>query len=171
MRDAGASRIMTRRREAKKESTLITDRGRIERHIKPLLGRLSVAAVTRDDVESFMHDVAAGKTATRTKTGKKRGLANVRGGRGTASRTVGLLGAIFSYAVRHRIRADNPVRGVTRFADRKRERRLSDDEYKSLGNAIREGYPSKHVASSSRSGAFPCLNRMASRRGAWAAVG
>jgi hypothetical protein len=30
----------------------------------------------------------------------------VRGGRGTASRTVGLLGA--SYAVRHRMRPDNP---------------------------------------------------------------
>ena len=72
---------MTRRREAKKTSTLITDRGRIERHIKPLLGALSVATVTRDDVELFMHDVATGKTATRTKTGKKRGLANVRGGR------------------------------------------------------------------------------------------
>jgi integrase len=128
---------MTWRRSAKKTSTLATDRGRVERHIKPLLGRRTVGAVTREDVEAFMHDVAAGKTASRTKT-KPRGLARVRGGRGTATRTVGLLGAIFAYAVRHRMRADNPVHGVTRFADGKRHRRLSDDEYKALGDALRQ---------------------------------
>lgn len=135
--DAIAGRLMTRRRSAKKTSTLATDRGRVERHIKPLLGRRTVGAVTREDVEAFMHDVAAGKTASRTKT-KPRGLARVRGGRGTATRTVGLLGAIFAYAVRHRMRADNPVHGVTRFADGKRHRRLSDDEYKALGDALRQ---------------------------------
>ena len=48
---------------------------------------------------------------------KKRGLAHVRVGRGTASRTVGLLGAIFAYAVRHRMRRNNPVHGVIRPAD------------------------------------------------------
>jgi integrase len=83
-----------------------------------------------------MHKVAEGKTAKRAKTDKKRGVSHVRGGMGTASRTVGLLGAIFSYAVRRRIRADNPVRGVMRPADGRRERRLSDDEYKALGVAL-----------------------------------
>jgi integrase len=135
--DAEAGRLMTRRRTAKKASTLLSDKGRVEKHIKPLLGRMKVAAVTREDVEGFMHDVAEGKTAARAKTGKKRGLSNVRGGMGTASRTVGLLGAIFTYAVRHRMRADNPVHGVVRPADGKRERRLSDDEYAALGAALR----------------------------------
>jgi integrase len=135
--DAEAGRLVTRRRVAKKTSTLTTDRGRIERHIKPLLGRRVVASVTRDDVETFMHDVAAGKTAGKTKT-KPRGLARVRGGRGTASRTVGLLGAIFAYAVRHRMRPDNPAHGVLRPADGRRERRLSDEEYKALCEALRK---------------------------------
>jgi integrase len=134
--DAEAGRLLTRRKIPKKATTLATDRGRIERHIKPRLGRLSVASVTREDVDAFMHAVAEGKTATRVKTAKKRGLARVRGGKGTASRTVGLLGAIFTYAVRHRMRSDNPVRGVTRFADGQRERRLSDTEYKALGDAL-----------------------------------
>jgi integrase len=135
--DAEAGRLMTRRREPKKASTLATDRGRIERHIKPLLGSRAVAAVTREDIETFLHDVAAGKTAGRTKTAKKGGLAHVRGGRGTASRTTGLLGAIFTYAVRHRMRRDNPVHGVVRPADGRRERRLVDAEYEALGRALR----------------------------------
>jgi integrase len=137
--DAEAGRLMTRRRTAKKASTLLTDRGRIERHIKPLLGSRAVAAVTHEDIEAFLHDVRAGKTAGRTKTAKNRGLARVRGGKGTASRTVGLLGAIFAYAVRHRMRSDNPVRGVMRPADGRRERRLSDAEYEALGEALRAG--------------------------------
>ena len=77
---------------------------------------MTVAAVTAEDVESFMHAVAAGKTARKSKT-KPRGLSIVRGGRGAATRTVGLLGAIFTYAIRKKLRADNPVRGVIRFAD------------------------------------------------------
>jgi integrase len=134
--DAEAGRLLTRRKAAKKASTIATDKGRVERHIKPLLGSLKVPAVTSEDVDRFMHAVAEGQTVARIKTGKKRGLANVRGGKGTASRTVGLLGAIFTYAVRHRMRPDNPVRGVIRFADGKRERRLSEDEYKMLGAAL-----------------------------------
>ena len=136
--DAEAGRLLTRRKAPKKPSTLVTDKGRVEKHIKPLLGRLKVAAVTREDIESFMHAVAEGKTAARTKTGKKGGLSNVRGGIGTASRTVGLLGAIFTYAVRHRMRSDNPVHGVMRPADGRRDRRLSDDEYAALGIALRK---------------------------------
>jgi integrase len=135
--DAEAGRLLTRRKVPKKMSTLAIDRGRIARHIKPLLGQMKVAAVTREDVDGFMHDVASGKTAGNTKTAKKRGLARVRGGKGAATRAVGLLGGIFTYAVAHRMRGDNPVRGVIRFADGKRERRLSDDEYKMLGEALR----------------------------------
>jgi Arm DNA-binding domain len=134
--DAEAGRLLTRRKKAKKRSTLEIDKGRIERHIKPLLGRLKVTAVISDDIDNFMHDVAEGKTAGNTKSAKKRGLARVRGGKTTATRTVGLLGGIFSYAVQHRMRQDNPVRGVIRFEDGKRERRLTDDEYKALGDAL-----------------------------------
>jgi integrase len=101
--DVEAGRLLTRRHIAKKESTLISDRGRIARHIIPLLGRKSVASITRNDVEDFMHDVAVGKTAAREKT-KPRGLSIVRGGRGVAGRTVALLGAIFTYAVRQGLR-------------------------------------------------------------------
>jgi integrase len=134
--DALAGRLLTRRRVPKKASTLAIDRGRIERHIKPLLGHMKVSAVTQEDIDAFLHDVAEGKTALKTKTGKKRGLARVQGGKGAANRAVGLLGGIFSYAVRNRMRPDNPVHGLTRFADGKRDRRLSEEEYLALGKAI-----------------------------------
>jgi integrase len=136
--DAEAGRLLTRRKVAKKTSTLSTDKGRIERHIKPLLGNMKVPSVTRADIEKFMHDVAEGKTAGRTKTTKKRGLANVRGGKGTASRTTGLLGAIFTYAIGRNIRTDNPVHGVIRYADGRKERRLSSLEYQALGTAMKQ---------------------------------
>src|SRR5262249_29436557 len=42
------------------------------------------------------------------------------------------------YAVRNRMRSDNPVHGVMRPADGKRERRLSDEEYAALGEALRQ---------------------------------
>ena len=82
--DALAGRVRTRSKEAKRASTLRIDRGRIDRHIKPLLGAMSVAAVTRHDVEKFLHDVADGRTAGKTKT-KARGLARVTGGETAAN--------------------------------------------------------------------------------------
>jgi hypothetical protein len=70
------------------------------------LGKMAVVDVDRTDIDRFLHDVAAGKTAARIKTGRY-GLARVSGGKGTATRTLELLGAIFTYAVRNRMRADN----------------------------------------------------------------
>lgn len=138
LQDAEAGRLLTRKGRAKKASTLTTDRSRIERHIKPLLGSMKVPTVTRADVERFMHAVAEGETAGRVKLARKRALSNVRGGKGAASRTVGLLGAILAYAERKRMIAENPVRGVIRYADGKRERRLTADEYAALGTALRK---------------------------------
>jgi Arm DNA-binding domain len=82
--DAESGRLITRRGTSKKPDTILTDRGRIERHIKPLLGRQPVASITRDDIRAFMHHVAEGKTACRAKSPNKYGLANVRGGKATA---------------------------------------------------------------------------------------
>lgn len=92
--------------------------------------------MTRADIERFMHDVAVGKTAARIKTGP-RGLARVTGGKGTATRVVALLGAIFTYAVRRGMRPDNPCALIVKFAVGRRDRRLSDAEYAPLGAALR----------------------------------
>lgn len=133
--DAEAGRVMTRRKK-KKPSTLATDKGRVERHIKPLLGRLKVRAVTSRDIERFRDAVTDGATAARIKTGRH-GLARVTGGAGTATRTLALLGVIFTYAIRKGLRTDNPVHGVETHGYNKRERRLTAEEYEAFGKALR----------------------------------
>lgn len=153
--DAEAGRLLTRRGLAKKASTLLTDRGRIAGHIKPQLGTLKVPSVTRRDIERFMHAIAAGETKKRQKTAKRGGLSILRGGKGTASRTVGLLGAIFTYAQRKGLRSDNPVHGVVRYADNTRERRLSDDEYKALGIGLAKAAEAPPAPKSPRKGSPP----------------
>jgi integrase len=130
-----AGRVLTRHKAGKKSSTIAGDKGRIERHIKPLLGTLKVAAVTRAEVERFRDGVSEGATAKQIKT-RKHGLARVTGGRGTATRAMGLLGAIFAFAIRRGLRTDNPVSGVERHADGRRIRRASPSEYSALGKAL-----------------------------------
>ena len=98
MADAKAGLVLTRFGSGKKPSTLAIDEGRVARHIKPVLGRLAVASVTAADIRNLRDVVAAGKTACDVKTGR-RGLARVRGGKGAATRTLRLLGGIFTYAV------------------------------------------------------------------------
>jgi integrase len=119
-----------------KPSTLAMDHSRIECHVKPLLGRRTVAALTLADIERFQGDVAAGKTA---KPRPEKGRAGrTTGGRGVAGRTVGMLGTILEFARRNRVIAENPARGARRFPDEKRRRFLSLDELAALGKAMRE---------------------------------
>jgi integrase len=139
----------------KKDSTLRADAARIKAHIKPILGRRPVSSVTTSDVARFMRDVAAGKTAAAIKPSqaelRAKGIKGAalkeadrrrlkdpaaRGGKGTATRTVGLLGAIFSFAVKEGMRPDNPVRGVERFRDKQSQRFLSPAELARLTQAM-----------------------------------
>ncbi len=82
-----------------------------------------------------MWDVKAGKTAKVEKT-KKRGKAVCHRRGGVANRTLGLLGAIFEFAITRKMRADNPVRGAKRFREKKVERFLSAAELGRLGDAL-----------------------------------
>jgi integrase len=134
--DAGAGRLLTRLRQTKKPSTLRTDRSRVEAHIRPLLGAMPVTTITREEVGRMMQSIIEGTTRKRTKLDRPHAVSNIRGGRGAASRTTGLLGAIMTYAVRLGLRTDNPVHGVMRPADGRRERRLRVEEYAALGDGL-----------------------------------
>ena len=142
LREAAAGHVLKRDGRPKKTSTLASDKGRIEGHIKPLLGRIRVEALTSSDVQTFMRAVAAGKTATRQKT-KARGVSVIRGGKGTATRAVGTLGAVLTYGVEGGLRPDNPAHRVKKYAENRRERRLTEAEYSQLGKALRISAESK----------------------------
>ena len=74
----------------KKASTIKTDMSRIEQHIKPGLGKFKVATITQQQIEEFMNAMSPG----------------------SAKRVIGLTGAVFSWAVKRKLRTDNPVRGI-----------------------------------------------------------
>ena len=127
--------ILTRRGDAKSETTLYSDKGRIERHIIKLVGKKTVKGFTSTDAKGLQRDIIAGKSAADVKT-KTRGRAIVTGGKGTAARTMGLLGGIFSYAVDEGYRRDNPINGLRRPKDGTREWRLDDAGYRRLGKCL-----------------------------------
>jgi integrase len=98
----------------KKTSTIKSDISRIAIHIKPALGKLKVVSVTQADIESFVQSLSPGN----------------------ARRVLGLTGAIFSWAIRKKLRETNPCRGVETPKDNRRLRRLSVAEYAQLGRAL-----------------------------------
>lgn len=116
-----------------KASTLAMDRSRIERHVKPLIGRHSVASLTHEDVAKLQADIIAGRSAA-----DREGRGGVTtGGKGVASRTVGMLGTILEFAKRRKIVKENVARGVERPADGRQRRFLTAAEMKRLGEAMR----------------------------------
>ena len=102
------------RENGKKPATIKSDKSRINLHIKPKLGRLKVASITSDEIEAFMHSLTPG----------------------SAGRTIGLLGAIFTFAVKCKLRPDSPCHGFDKPSTNKRTRRLSDGEYAQLQKVI-----------------------------------
>jgi len=135
MASAEKGLVLGRKGTAKKPSTIYIDKGRIDRHIKPLIGPKKARDISRTDIEHLKTGIATGKTATDIKT-VKFGRAIVKGGKGTATRALGLLGGIFEWAKSQGIVSQNPVRGVRRFADKQRKFLLSAEQYRSLGTAL-----------------------------------
>ena len=89
-------------------TTQATDRGRIARHLQPLLGREFADGLTDEMVLKAHRAVKEGRTATRIKT-KARGLAKVTGGEGTANKCVILLSAAYSWAIKNKFAKSNPA--------------------------------------------------------------
>jgi integrase len=137
LKDLEAGLVLGKGGRPKKATTIVTDTGRIHRHIVPLIGTRRVKDLVKADINRVLKDIMAGKTRVSVKTKKLRGKANVRGGVGTATRTVGLLGGILTYAIEAGIIENNPAHGIRKPKDNVRNRRLTEGEYRTLGDIIR----------------------------------
>jgi len=94
------------------------DQRNLKLHVRPALGSLKAAAVTRQDVLKLHHQM--------------------RGTPGAANRVASLLSKMFGLAEEWGIRpeASNPCRRIKRFEERSFDRFLSGDELQRLGHAL-----------------------------------
>ena len=113
----------------KRPACVADDTAMIDTHIRPRLGKLQVAKVTHRNIEDLHHAMAA--TPYR------------------ANRCLALLSKMFSLAVKWQWRADNPVRGIERHPEHRRERWLSTEELAALATAL-DAYSSKRAADAIR---------------------
>ncbi len=111
----------------KADSTRAIDRGRIERHLKPLLGNKTADRLSADDVRNAFKAITDGKTAANIKTGF-RGRARVTGGEGAARMAIRLLKAVFAWAVEDELLKQNPAASVKLGADGRRDAVVSSTE-------------------------------------------
>lgn len=133
---AKAGRVTTRFGAAKRPSTLLNDESRIRRHIRPLIGKQRVSELTRQVVQRMADDISAGRTSTIEKT-KPRGLARVKGGGVVATRVVELLGGIWTWGERRGYcSGQSPIRGVEKIKAVAKDRVLSSEELKQLGDEM-----------------------------------
>lgn len=104
-----------------KPTTRAEYRRSVELFINPKFGARKVIDITRADIAEFHHEM--------------------RDTPYQANRTLGVLSKMFSLADLWEVRKDgiNPCRGVKRYKEEKKERYLTEEEYRRLGEAL-DGY-------------------------------
>lgn len=127
-----------RQGEAMKPLTKQYTMARLRHHVVPLLGRRRLSEISPGDIERFVRDVEAGKTARDDKIGPRRRIV-VRGGEGAARKVVRDMSAVFSFARRSELVVRNPCDiAAVRKTDNQRDRYLTLDEVQAFGKALRD---------------------------------
>jgi integrase len=104
----------------KRPSTARDYTGIIAKIIKPVLGRKLVAALDHKDVEELHAGISK------------------RGRHHRANRAVAVLSRMMTFAMKERLRLDNPCKGLERNPETKRKRYLTGDELARLTRALAE---------------------------------
>jgi len=143
LEQAEAGRLLGRKGQPIKGSTLAMDRSRIETHVKPLIGRKAIEDLTVHDIEEMQADIAGGKTAkfessTPGREGRRKRGGIAAGGNSVAARSLGMARTIFEHARRTGLIPENPAKGARKLADQRRMVRLSLDQIRALGQALRD---------------------------------
>jgi integrase len=104
----------------KRASTAADYRSMIRAHVRPEFGKRKVAALEFADIDALHRAVTR------------------RSGPYRANRVLALLSKMFSLAMKWKLRADNPCRGVERNDEAKRKRYLTEVELRRLKRALAE---------------------------------
>jgi len=129
MKDLAADYLEQHACPKKRARSVASDRSMIDRIVLPRLGSKKVLAVQSRDVQAL--HIAMKDTPYQ------------------ANRVLALLSKMFSLAVKWTWRSDNPVKGIDRFHEERRERWLSDDELTRLLGAL-SGHPNQRAANAVR---------------------
>ena len=113
----------------KRPGSVRNDRSMLERYILPKLGDLKVIEVTHQHIQKLHNQM--------------------RDTPYQANRTLALASKMFQLSVRWGMRSDNPARGVEKYVEEKRDRRLSDAELQRLLMALSE-HPNQTAANAIR---------------------
>jgi integrase len=132
----------TRKGKPKSPASYASDRARLENHVVPTIGKVSLCDLARLHVERVRDAVAGGKTARPRVRTVPRGFRHIRGGEGAATRTVAGLSTVLGYAMERGYLAHNPALGVQEQSGRMCERFLSAAEINALQIALSDHEPS-----------------------------
>lgn len=105
-------------------------RSLIKLYIAPKLGRAKVAAVRHDDVAALHREIAARAPYQ-------------------ANRVLAVISSLMAFAIRKKMREDNPAKGIEPAPEEKRERYLSPEEIGRLGEAL-DAHPERTSANAIR---------------------
>jgi integrase len=114
-----ADRYLVEHAEAKKKPRSVEeDRRNLKLHVRPTIGKLKVAAVSRDDISRLHGSMRASPIG--------------------ANRVLALLSKMFGLAETWGLRPQNtnPCRGIDKYRERARDRLVSADELARLGDAL-----------------------------------
>lgn len=161
--------LKSARFEEKAESTRYVDEGRINRHLRPTLGKVMLQELSPDQVRKAFASIRDGKTAVSVKT-KARGRANVKGGEGAARMAIRVLRAIINWAIGEGYADTNPAQRIEIGTDGNRETILdSADQYAALFRAL-DALQARHEISASAADAIRLLALTGARRNEIAAL-
>jgi len=147
----------------KRASSWERDRVGLERHLVPILGSKRLADLTSADLAKWQADVASGKTVKTLKT-KKRGLARITGGVGTAARAMLTVSAWLEWCIAHGLVEENVAKRVARYKTGGKERYLSEEEAAAIWAAVDSLQAEKEIGADAAN-VFRLLALTGARRG------
>ena len=116
----------------KKPSSVQSDISLIRNYIKPRLGSIPVADLTRQDIIELRDWVAKKRRKEVQKGDRSRGRRVVVGGKGAANRTIACVSKMLNCSIDWGYREFNPALGIRKFPENRKDRFLDSEEIQRL---------------------------------------